>query len=128
MTQDMIDEVIDSFASAAERCMRAGFEIIMIHGGHGHLIAQFLSPYFNKRSDAYGGSLENRARFALEVLTEIRRRVGSKLAIEYRISANELVPGGMQEDETIEFVKMIQDKIDLLHVSSGIMGDPESSQ
>lgn len=128
MTQDMIDEVIDSFACAAERCMRAGFEMIMIHGGHGHLIAQFLSPYFNKRTDAYGGSLENRARFALEVLTEIRKRVGNRLAIEYRISANELVPGGMQEDETIEFVKMIQDKIDLLHVSSGIMGDPESSQ
>lgn len=128
MTQDMIDEVIDSFACAAERCMRAGFEMIMIHGGHGHLLAQFLSPYSNKRTDAYGGSLENRARFALEVLTEIRKRVGSRLAIEYRISANELVPGGMQEDETIEFVKMIQDKIDLLHISSGILGDPESSQ
>ena len=90
MTQDMIDEVIDSFACAAERCMRVGFEMIMIHGGHGHLLAQFLSPYSNKRTDAYGGSLENRARFALEVLTEIRKRVGSRLAIEYRISANEL--------------------------------------
>lgn len=128
MTQDMIDEVIDNFARAAERCLKAGFEMIMIHGGHGHLLAQFLSPYSNKRTDAYGGSLENRARFALEVLTEIRKRVGNKLAIEYRISANELVPGGMQEDETIEFVKMIQDKIDLLHISSGILGDPNSSQ
>lgn len=128
MNQDMIDEVIDNFARAAERCMRAGFEMIMIHGGHGHLLAQFLSPYFNKRSDAYGGSLESRARFALEVLTEIRKRVGRKLAIEYRISADELVPGGMKEDETIKFVKMIEDKIDLIHISSGILGDPVSAQ
>ena len=128
MTQDMIDEVIDSFASAAERCLRAGLEMIMLHGAHGHLLSQFVSPYFNKRTDSYGGSLENRAKFVIELLTEIRSRVGNKLAIEYRISANERVPGGMQEDETIEFVKMIQDKIDLLHVSSGVLSDPESAR
>jgi 2,4-dienoyl-CoA reductase-like NADH-dependent reductase (Old Yellow Enzyme family)/thioredoxin reductase len=126
MDQDMIDRVIDHFATAAHRCLRAGFEMIMIHGGHGHLISQFLSPYSNKRTDRYGGSLENRARFALEVLTAIRKKVGNKLAIEYRISANELVPGGMVEEEVIEFVKMIEDKIDLLHVSAGILGHPKT--
>ena len=128
MTQDMIDDVIDSFAVAAERCVTAGLEMIMLHGAHGHLLSQFLSPTFNKRTDEYGGSLENRARFVLELLTEIRNRVGNKLAIEYRISATEKVIGGMEEAETLEFAKMIQDKIDLLHVSSGTLNNPEASQ
>jgi len=123
MDQDMIDAVIDDFANAVYRCMRAGFEMVMIHGAHGHLLSQFLSPYSNKRTDSYGGSLENRAKFPIEVLTAIRRKVGNKVAIEYRISANELVPGGMQEEDTIEFVKMIADKIDLLHVSAGLLSD-----
>ncbi|MBN2062698.1 MAG: FAD-dependent oxidoreductase [Deltaproteobacteria bacterium] len=125
MDQEMIDTVRDHFADAAYRCLRAGFEMIMVHGAHGHLISQFLSPYTNKRTDAYGGSLNNRARFAIEVLEAIRNKVGNSLAIEYRISANELVPGGMQEEETIEFVKMIQDKIDLLHVSAGLLAHPK---
>ena len=128
MTQDMIDDVIDSFATAAERCLYAGMEMIMLHGAHGHLLSQFLSPTFNKRTDEYGGSLENRARFVLELLTEIRKRVGNKLAIEYRISATEKVIGGMEEEETLKFAKMIQDKIDLLHVSSGTLNNPEASQ
>jgi len=123
MNQEMIDAVINGFADAVYRCLRAGFEMVMIHGGHGHLISQFLSPYSNKRVDRYGGSLENRAKFATEVLTAIRKKVGNKLALEYRISANELVPGGMKEEETIEFVKMIEDKIDLLHVSAGVLSD-----
>lgn len=123
MNQEMIDAVIKGFAEAVNRCLRAGFEMVMIHGGHGHLISQFLSPFSNKRIDKYGGSLENRARFAIEVLTAIREKVGNKLALEYRISANELVKGGMQEEETIKFVRMIEDKIDLLHVSAGVLSD-----
>jgi 2,4-dienoyl-CoA reductase-like NADH-dependent reductase (Old Yellow Enzyme family)/thioredoxin reductase len=123
MDQEMIDAVIKGYTEAVYRCLRAGFEMVMIHGGHGHLISQFLSPFSNKRADQYGGSLENRARFAIEVLTAIREKVGSKLALEYRISANELVAGGMQEEDTIEFVKMIEDKIDLLHVSAGVLSD-----
>ncbi len=125
MNQEMINTVIDHFASAAYRCMRAGFEMVMVHGAHGHLIAQFLSPYTNKRTDGYGGSLENRAKFALQVLTAIRERVGDRLALEYRISADEFVKGGMGPKETIEFVEMIQDKIDLLHVSAGILAHPK---
>lgn len=120
MDQAMIDEVVESFANAFLRCKRAGMEMAMLHGAHGHLIAQFLSPYSNKRTDAYGGSLENRARFAIEVLDAIRAKVGRDFAIEYRISADELVDGGMRPDETIEFVRMIEDKIDLLHVSAGM--------
>ncbi len=121
MDQQMIDDVIGEFADAVYRCWRAGFQMVLIHGAHGHLLSQFLSPHSNKRIDNYGGSLANRARFPIEVLTAIRNKIGNKIAIEYRISANELVPGGMQEEDTIEFVKMIEDKIDLLHVSAGLL-------
>lgn len=123
MTQDMIDTVVEHYATAANNCLRAGFEMVMIHAAHGHLIPQFLSPMTNKRTDRYGGSLENRARFAVEVLNAIRAKVGDKLAIEWRISANELVPDGLTEEDTIEFVKLIEDKIDLLHVSAGLLGE-----
>jgi 2,4-dienoyl-CoA reductase-like NADH-dependent reductase (Old Yellow Enzyme family)/thioredoxin reductase len=125
MTQEMIDRVIEHFADAAHRCLRAGFEMVMVHAAHNHLIGQFLSPYTNKRTDSYGGRFENRAKFAIQVLTAIRNKVGSKLALEYRISADEMVEGGMGPEETIRFVKLIEDKIDLLHVSAGVLADPK---
>ncbi|OGO17528.1 MAG: hypothetical protein A2Z02_02335 [Chloroflexi bacterium RBG_16_48_7] len=125
MNQDMIDQVIEGFANACQRCLLAGFEMVMIHGGHGQLINQFTSPSSNRRKDQYGGSLENRARFALEVLTAIRKKVGNRLTIEYRISADELIPDGMHEEETIEFIKIIEDKIDLVHASLGVVSDPK---
>ncbi|HUJ68459.1 MAG TPA: FAD-dependent oxidoreductase [Syntrophorhabdales bacterium] len=125
MNQEMIDRVIEHFADAAFRCLRAGFEMVMVHGAHNHLIAQFLSPYTNKRTDGYGGSFENRSKFAIQVLTAIRKKVGDKLALEYRISADEMVEGGMTPEETIRFVKLIEDKIDLLHVSAGLLADPK---
>ncbi|MFC1863397.1 FAD-dependent oxidoreductase [Thermodesulfobacteriota bacterium] len=126
MDQNLIDQVVDNFAGAAHRCLRAGFEMVTIHGGHGQLLSQFVSPYSNNRTDNYGGSLENRARFVLEVLTAIRCRVGDNLALEYRVSADEFVPGGMHEEETIEFLNMIKDKIDLVNVSlGGMIADPK---
>jgi 2,4-dienoyl-CoA reductase-like NADH-dependent reductase (Old Yellow Enzyme family)/thioredoxin reductase len=125
MTLDMIEHTVENFASACNRCLRAGFEMVMLHGAHGHLLSQFVSPHSNKRTDAYGGSLENRARFVIEVLTAIRQKVGDKLAIEYRISGDELVPDGMHEEETIEFIKMIQDKINLIHISLGLVTSPK---
>ena len=73
---------------------RAGFEMVMIHGGHGWLLNQFLSPYFNHRTDAYGGSLENRCRFAVEVLQAVRAAVGPGFPIEFRMSGSELFEGG----------------------------------
>jgi len=124
MTQEHIDMVVDHYAEACHRCMLAGFEMVMLHGAHGHMLGQFSSPYTNKRTDRYGGSLQNRAQFAIEVLNAVRKKVGDKLAIEYRISADELVPEGMHEEETIEFVRMIQDKIDLLHISLGLLPNP----
>jgi len=126
MNQDMIDQVIDNFAKASYRCLSAGFEMVTIHGGHGQLLSQFVSPLANKRKDKYGGSLKNRARFAVEVLSAIRSKVGERLALEYRVSADELVPGGMHEAETIEFLKLIEDQIDLLNVSvGGMIAEPK---
>ena len=125
LTLEEIKFIIDSYARAAYRCLNGGMDMIMIHGAHGHLISQFLSPRKNLRKDAYGGSFENRARFATGVLEAIRDRVGDGLAIEYRISADELVPGGLTLDEQLEFVKSIQDKIDLIHVSVGNLFEPD---
>jgi 2,4-dienoyl-CoA reductase-like NADH-dependent reductase (Old Yellow Enzyme family) len=124
MNQQHIDTAVAHYAEACNRCLQAGMEMVLLHGAHGHLLAQFLSPYSNKRTDKYGGSLQNRARFAIEVLTAVRKLVGNKLAIEYRISADELIPDGLHPDEVIEFVKMIEDKIDLLHVSAGMLTNP----
>lgn len=124
MTQDHMDMVIDRYVHAVFNCMQAGFEMVMLHGAHGHMLSQFVSPLSNKRTDLYGGSMENRARFPIQVLDAIRKKVGDRVAIEYRISATEIVPDGMQLEDTIEFVKMIQDKIDLLHVSVGLLTEP----
>lgn len=123
MDQELIDMVIQDFVDAVGRCVLAGFEMVMIHGGHGHLLAQFASGFANKRTDGYGGSLLNRARFPLEVLTAIRAKFGRALTIEYRISGDELVPGGMHIDETVEFLRLIRDQIDLVNVSLGITND-----
>jgi NADPH-dependent 2,4-dienoyl-CoA reductase/sulfur reductase-like enzyme len=121
MTREEIDQWIALFAAAAERAMLAGMDMIMLHGGHGLLISNFFSPLLNHRRDYYGGSLANRARFACELLDAVRAKVGSKLAIEFRLSAEEIVSGGVLLAETIELVKIIEDKIDLLHVSAGFM-------
>ncbi len=125
LTPEQIKFLIESYAGAAFRCLAAGMDMIMIHGAHGHLISQFLSPRKNRRTDAYGGDFKNRARFATEVLEAIREKVGDGLAIEYRISADELAPGGLTIDEQLEFVRSIQDKIDLIHVSVGNAFNPD---
>jgi 2,4-dienoyl-CoA reductase-like NADH-dependent reductase (Old Yellow Enzyme family)/thioredoxin reductase len=126
MTLEEINNLIESYARAAYRCMNAGMDMIMIHGAHGHLISQFLSPRRNLRADAYGGAFENRARFVTEVLQAIRDKVSDRLAIEYRISADELVPGGLTLEEQLEFARAIQDKIDLIHISAGNLFEPGS--
>lgn len=124
MDQDLIDRVVDNFAAACHRCLRAGFQTVMLHGGHGNLLAQFASPRTNKRTDRYGGGLENRACFAIEVLDAIRARVGDRLALEYRISADEIAADGMHLEETIEFLRLLGDRIDLVNVSVGGIFDP----
>jgi 2,4-dienoyl-CoA reductase-like NADH-dependent reductase (Old Yellow Enzyme family)/thioredoxin reductase len=119
MTHDEINRVIGEFATAVEHCAQSGFKMVMLHGGHGHLLAQFFSPLANKRNDNYGGSFENRIRFIMEVLTAVRARVGNSIAIQYRISGDELVDEGVHFDEIVKFVQAIESKIDLVHVSMG---------
>jgi len=118
-----IRETVEKYALAAQRCKRAGFKMCMVHGGHGNLISQFASSMCNKRGDEYGGSLLNRARFAMETLDRIRELCGEDFVIEYRISADEIHPVGMRFEETLQFIELIQDKIDILHVSAGLHGD-----
>lgn len=124
MDKEMIETVIQNFAAAAFRLRWAGFDMVLLHGGHGWLLAQFLSPYSNKRTDEYGGSLENRARFPLQVIRRIRERVGPDFAIEYRMSANELVPGGLTTEEAVQFAQMIELEVDCIQVSVGLMAEP----
>jgi 2,4-dienoyl-CoA reductase-like NADH-dependent reductase (Old Yellow Enzyme family)/thioredoxin reductase len=124
MTQDQIEDVIEDYANAAYRCMLTGFKMIMVHAAHGHLLPQFLSPLTNKRRDRWGGSLENRARLIMAVLDAIRRKCGMDLIIEFRISLDENHPEGMKPDDTIEVLKMIEDKIDIVHVSAGLLTIP----
>ncbi len=95
MDEEMIEEVIESFANAALFVKRAGFDMCQVHGAHGWLLAQFLSSRTNKRTDKYGGSLENRARFPMAVVERIREKCGQDFLVEYRISGDELVDGGM---------------------------------
>ena len=126
MKAEDIQLLIRSFAEAAERCMKAGMDMIMIHGAHGQLISQFVSPRKNFRADRYGGTLENRSRIIVEILDAVRQKVGDALAIEYRISAEEFVADGLKAEEQIAFAKLIQDKIDLLHVSAGQLFEDEA--
>jgi 2,4-dienoyl-CoA reductase-like NADH-dependent reductase (Old Yellow Enzyme family)/thioredoxin reductase len=123
MDHAKIKETVEKYAVAAYRCKRAGFKMCMIHGGHGNLISQFASPLYNKRKDDYGGSLENRARFAIEVLDRVRALCGEDFVIEYRISADEIHPDGMHFEETLRFIELIQHKVDILHVSAGLHGE-----
>ena len=120
-TGESIRDLCSQYADAAFNCMQAGFDFVMVHGAHGNGPSMFFSPLFNHRTDEYGGSLENRARFALEVLDAIRERCGDGIGIEYRLSAEEMIEGGATLEESIEFAKLIQDRIDLLHISRGLL-------
>lgn len=119
LTVEMIHEITAAYAHVAGLARRAGFELLMIHGGHGWLLNQFLSPLFNHRTDEYGGSLENRCRFAVEVLRAVREAVGPFFPIEFRMSGAEFVEGGYDIDEGVRIARMIEPYVDLIHVSAG---------
>jgi len=126
MDIDEIKLMVESYARAAYRCLQAGMDMIMVHGAHGHILSQFVSCRTNTRTDEFGGTLANRARLPLAVLEAIRNKVGDKLAIEYRISADEMVSGAPSVEEQIEFAGLIQDKIDLIQVSVANLFTPET--
>ena len=114
-----IAEIAAAYGHVAGLAKRAGFEMLMIHGGHGWLINQFLSPMFNHRQDAYGGSLENRCRFAIEVLQAVRKAVGPKFPIEFRMSGAEFVKEGYDLAEGVRIAQQLEPYMDMLHVSVG---------
>ena len=119
LTADMIKEIVEAYGQTAALAKRAGFEMLMIHGGYGWLINQFLSPYFNHRKDGYGGSLENRCRLAIEVLKSVREAVGEGFPIEFRMSGSELFEGGYDLSEGVKIAQMIEPYVNILHVSAG---------
>lgn len=121
LTVDQIGEIVGQFADAARRALAAGFEVAEVHGAHGYLINQFLSPHSNHRTDAYGGSYENRIRFALEVVDAVREVWPDDKPLFFRISATEwLEEGGWTADDTVRFAADLQAHgIDLLDLSTG---------
>ena len=123
MTKEVIEEMIEAYGDGALRAKKAGFEAVEIHGAHGYLIAQFMSPYSNHRTDEYGGSLTNRARFALAVIGNIRKKTGKDFPVLYRLSAEEHVPGGLTVEDAKLVAKMVEKAgVDAVHVSAGVYG------
>ena len=120
MTEEDMDLVAEHFADGAEMLKNAGYDMVLIHGGHGWLLDQFLSPLTNTRTDEYGGSLANRARFPLMVIDRVRRRCGDDFLIEYRMSGSEEIEGGLTKEEGIAFAQMLDGKVDIIHVSAGL--------
>ena len=119
LTKELIDEIVAAYGTTAANAKRAGFEMLMVHGGHGWLINQFLSPKFNRRTDEYGGTPENRTRFAREVLTAVRQAVGPWFPIEFRMSGDEFVEDGYHLEEGIRIARAVEDLVDIIHVSAG---------
>jgi 2,4-dienoyl-CoA reductase-like NADH-dependent reductase (Old Yellow Enzyme family)/NADPH-dependent 2,4-dienoyl-CoA reductase/sulfur reductase-like enzyme len=120
MPKELIREIVEAFGKGAALVKRAGFDMVFVHGGHGWLIHQFFSPASNKRMDEYGcDTVENRARLALEIVDSIRAAVGPGFPIEFRMSGEEHIPGGYTIEDAIRFAKLLDPKIDLLHVSTG---------
>ncbi len=126
MTLDDIYMIVDAFGHAALRAKKAGFDLIEIHGAHGYLINQFLSPYSNKRKDDYGGSFENRTRFPLMILNRVRKAVGNDYPVCYRMSSDEFVTGGLTIEETALFSLILTENgIDAIDVSGGVYESKE---
>jgi 2,4-dienoyl-CoA reductase-like NADH-dependent reductase (Old Yellow Enzyme family)/thioredoxin reductase len=125
MTIDEIQEIIASFGAAAARAREAGFDAVEVHGAHGYLLTQFLSALSNRRHDEYGGSLINRSRFIIEVLQEVRKRVGPDFPISLRLSVEECIKDGYTfEDIQPILPNLVKAGTDILHASLGTHGSP----
>lgn len=122
---DHIKEVILAFKNAARRAEEAGFDTIEIHGAHGYLIHQFLSPISNKRTDEYGGNIENRVRFLKEILHSVKEVWPAEKPIFLRVSADDYVQGGIDKEEMVKIVNLVKEDLDIIHVSSGGVQDAD---
>jgi len=120
MTTDDIKRTVKAFGEAAVRSVKAGFDAIQIHSAHGYLLSQFLSPYYNNRVDSYGGKLENRARFLVEVYEEIRNRVGKAFPVMVKINSEDFLDGGMTVEEMVKVAHFLEDRgMDAIEMSGG---------
>jgi 2,4-dienoyl-CoA reductase-like NADH-dependent reductase (Old Yellow Enzyme family) len=120
MTTEEIADVVTAFASGALRAQKAGFDGVQIHAAHGYLLSQFLSPYFNKRRDAYGGSIENRARFVLEVLGGVRQATGKTFPVLIKMNSEDYVDGGFSRKDMLTVSRMLERAgIDAIELSGG---------
>lgn len=120
MSREIIEKKVKMFADAAEKCKKAGFDMCLLHFGHGGEWSQFLSRRYNKRTDEFGGCLENRARYPIMIIDEIKKRRGKDFLIELRFSVSEVDPEGITVEDSVEFVKLLEGKVDLLHCSCGM--------
>ncbi|WP_099192675.1 NADH:flavin oxidoreductase [Tepidibacter mesophilus] len=127
MTKDEIDYIVNAFVEAGRRSMEAGFDGVEIHGAHTYLINQFLSPYYNKREDEYGGSLENRMRFLMEIYSKMREKVGHDYPILVKLTASEFFEGGLTFEETRIICKKLEEiGVDGIEISGNIHGKAKS--
>ncbi len=133
MTKEEIHQVIGSFRDAAVRAKKAGFDGIQIHAAPGFLLSQFLSPYFNRRSDEYGGSIENRARIVLEVVRSVREVVGTDFPVLVKINSQDNLEGGLDVDDMLQTAALLeQSGVDAIEMSGGtalslLTGKPDDS-
>ncbi|MDR1765782.1 MAG: NAD(P)/FAD-dependent oxidoreductase [Lachnospiraceae bacterium] len=118
LSEEMIETIVGAFGDAAQMAQLAGCDYVTVHGGHGWLLNQFLSPANNRRTDRFGGSLENRARIYLMVADDIRRKCGPGFVIDFRISGDDFMPEGATQEEVIGLCEMLDGHIDMLHVSA----------
>jgi len=136
LSKGEIYQTIEKYLQAAERAKKVGYDIVEIHGAHGYLVNQFLSPFMNKRKDEFGGSLENRMRFPLELIKAVQQAVGSEFPIGFRLSAEEFVPGGITLEESSIIAQMLEAAgvayisvtvgiYDTAHKMIDLMPDPE---
>lgn len=120
MTKSEIFQIIEDFKNAAVRAKKSGFDGVQIHAAHGYLLNQFLSPFFNKRKDEYGGSIENRARLILEILQAIRSELGRQFAILIKINSDDFIEGGFTQSEMVQVSAMLESAgIDAVELSGG---------
>lgn len=127
LTIEEIKELVVAFGACARRVKECGFDCVEIHGAHGYLINQFMSPFSNKRTDKYGGTLMNRMRFPLEIVEEVRRVVGDDFPIIFRMNINDHVEGGIEVPEAIVMAKILEEAgVDALHCSQGMFTSKET--
>ena len=128
MPKEVIEEVVEAYGKAAYRAKHCGFQAVLLHAGHGWLLAQFFSPILNQRTDEFGGSLENRARLACMVVDRIRQYCGPNFVIEARVSWMEGLSEGYGLEESIEFCKLLEAHgVDLIHITAGSLHYPETT-